>query len=392
MSSAEIVFPLETGGDFGFCALGLIHNPDGPECDYANIHWGHAVSTDLVHWRELPPALKPDREGPIFSGTCVVDWENTSGLQAGDENVLMAFYTAAGYILPENKPATQCMAYSNDRGRTWTKYSGNPVVGNITRLNRDPKVFWHEPTKRWIMAISLSCGAWLDGDYWFAFFASPDLRTWEERSRFEMPRGIDCPDMFELPLDDGSGETRWVFWAGDGTHAIGTFDGIEFKQEGDVRLPLIQWDKKGGPIGYSAQTYSNMPAEDDRVVQISWLRHHGTYPDSAFEQGSTDGAARSSYPEMPFDQQASFPCELALRTFSEGVLLCREPVDEIALLYGEHRHFASKVFMSFCLFFDSDDKVLQVYCSEGSATAITLDVFELRSAWGGQGSTPGRCR
>jgi fructan beta-fructosidase len=153
------------------------HNPAGPECEYVNIHWGHAVSKDLVHWRELPPALKPDREGPIFSGTCVVDWENTSGLQTGDDNVMIAFYTAAGYILPENKPATQCMAYSNDQGRTWTKYGGNPVVGNLTRLNRDPKVFWHEPTERWIMVISLSCGAWLDGDYWFAFFASPDLKT-----------------------------------------------------------------------------------------------------------------------------------------------------------------------------------------------------------------------
>lgn len=441
------------------------HNPAGPECDYANMHWGHAVSEDLVHWRELPPALKPDREGPIFSGTCVVDWENTSGLQTGDEKVMVAFYTAAGYMLPEDKSGTQCMAYSNDRGRTWTKYSGNPVVENITHLNRDPKVFWHEPTKKWIMVITLSCGGWLDGDYWFAFSASPDLKTWEEISRFEMPRGIDCPDLFELPLDGDSGSTRWVFWAGDGTHAIGTFDGIGFEQEGDVRLPLTQWDQKGGPIGYAAQTYSSMPTGDDRVVQISWLRHHGTSSEDASEQENSDDMTHSSYPGMPFDQQAGFPCELALRTFPEGVRLCRAPVDEIALLYGEYCHVANEVLssgehplmvasgelfdiqadielgnasevvlrirgidlvynvdkkrlscmdagvdlepvdgrvqlrvlldrtsieifacrgavsMSFCLFFESNDKVLQIYCSEGSATVIALDVFELRSAW-----------
>jgi len=442
------------------------HNPAGPQCHYPNIHWGHAISNDLVHWRELPPALKPDSEGPVFSGTCVVDWDNTSGLQTGDENVIIAFYTAGGYILPENRPGTQCMAYSNDRGRTWTKYSGNPIIKDITHYNRDPKVFWYKPAKKWIMVITLSCAEnWLEGDYRFAFFSSPDLKQWDEISRFEMPRGIDCPDMFELPVDSDPENTRWVFWAGDGTHAIGTFDGIEFKCEGDIHLPLIQWDKNGAN-GYAAQTFSDMPAEDGRVIQISWLRNLGAYPDNPFKQENDDsGVSRSSYPEMPFDQQASFPCELTLREFPEGIILCREPVKEIELLHSKHHHLASedlpagenpladisgelfniradielgtaaeigfkirgvdifynvkkkklscmdasvhmeptdgriqlqilvdrtsieifgnngRVSMSMCLFFDPENKTLQMLSSQGAARIALLDLYELKSAW-----------
>ena len=441
------------------------HNPAGPECNYSNIHWGHAVSKDLVRWTELPPALKPDAEGPIFSGSCVVDWNNTSGFHIGDENVIIAFYTAGSYILPENRPGTQCMAYSNDRGRTWTKYSGNPIIEDITHYNRDPKVFRHKPTKKWIMAITLSCTNWLDGDYRFAFFSSQDLKQWDEISRFEMPKGIDCPDMFELPVDGDPENTRWVFWAGDGTHAIGTFDGIEFKCEGDIHLPLIQWDKNGAN-GYAAQTFSDIPAEDGRVIQISWLRNHCTHPDNPFKQENNDSCmSHSSYPEMPFGQQASFPCELTLRKFPEGIILCREPVKEIELLHSKHHHLADedlhagenpladisgelfdiradieldtaaevgfkirgidiiydvkkkklscmdasvdmepidgriqlqiladrtsieifgnngKVSMSLCLFFDPENKTLQMFSSQGVAKTALLDLYELKSAW-----------
>ena len=140
------------------------HNPAGPGLDYRNIHWGHAVSKDLIHWTELPPALAPDKDGPIFSGSAVVDWKNTSGLQTGTEPVIVAFYTAARYMLPDKADGVQSMAYSNDRGRTWTKYAGNPVLPAITHYNRDPKVLWHEPTGKWVMVITLSCADhWLRG-------------------------------------------------------------------------------------------------------------------------------------------------------------------------------------------------------------------------------------
>jgi fructan beta-fructosidase len=120
--------------------------------------WGHAVSPDLVHWRELDVALMPDKLGSIWSGSAVVDRENTSGFQTGAAPPLVVIYTTAGGKLAESKgePFTQSIAYSNDRGRTWTKYPGNPVVRNIVGENRDPKVIWHEPSKHWVMALYLA--------------------------------------------------------------------------------------------------------------------------------------------------------------------------------------------------------------------------------------------
>ena len=124
------------------------HNPSG--IDWGNMTWGHAVSRDLVHWKQLPHAIYPDELGTIFSGSGVVDWKNTGGFQTGDEAVLVNFYTSAGNHAPEPVPFTQSIAYSNDRGRSWIKYEGNPVIEHIVASNRDPKVIWHEPTEKWV--------------------------------------------------------------------------------------------------------------------------------------------------------------------------------------------------------------------------------------------------
>lgn len=291
------------------------HCPGGPKLSYPNTYWGHAVSTDLVHWEELPPALAPDSLGPIFSGSAIVDWNNTLGFQKGEDKTLVAFYTAAGYILDDKKDGLICMAYSTDKGRTWTKYANNPVLPAITHYNRDPKVFWYEPTKQWIMAITLSGGSLYDGDYWYAILSSDDLKSWKEVSRFEMPRGVDCPDMFELPVDGKPENKRWVFWGGDGTHAIGTFDGKTFSVEGSIQLPLVDYSEDGAN-GYAAQTFNDMPKSDGRVIQMSWY-------------------ARGNYPGMPFNQQATVPCELSLRTTDEGIRLCRYPVREVDQLHGD---------------------------------------------------------
>lgn len=301
--------------------------PGGPALDYARMHWGHAVSTDLVHWRELPLALAPDeKDGVPGSGTAVVDWTNTAGLQTGSEPPIVLFYTGARYLRDPSQDGVICLAYSNDRGRTWTKYEQNPVVEAITHYNRDPKVFWHAPTKRWIMVITLSCADdWLrgkDGDYRFAFFSSPDLKQWQETSRFDMPRGLDCPDMFELPVDGDPNNTRWVFWAGDGTHAIGSFDGTRFDSADGVHLPLLTWQENGSN-GYAAQTFSEISPADGRTIQIAWLRH-------------------GSYPNMPFNQQASFPCELSLRTTAEGICLYRQPVRELEKLHRRTHRWSNR--------------------------------------------------
>ena len=270
------------------------HNPSG--IDWGNMTWGHAVSPDLVHWKQLPHAIHPDELGTIYSGSAVVDWNDTAGFRTGEEAALVAFYTSAGSHAPREVPFTQSIAHSNDRGRSWTKYQGNPVIGHIAARNRDPKVIWHEPTQKWVMAL------YLDGsDY--ALLGSTDLREWTRLSQVRIP-DTECPDFFELPVDGDPGNTRWVFWGAAGRYCVGGFDGTTFTPEGEAH----QADH--GANFYAAQTWSGVPDADGRRIQIAWMR--GSNP-----------------PEMPFNQQMSFPCALTLRTTPEGIRLHREPVAEI---------------------------------------------------------------
>lgn len=286
------------------------HNPTGRE--WGNMTWGHAVSPDLVHWTELDDALGPDRMGTIFSGSAVVDTYNTGGFQRDSEKAIVAFYTAAGGTSPESagRPFTQCIAFSTDRGRTWTKYGRNPVLPHIVAENRDPKVFWYSPGKHWVMAL------YLDGtDY--ALFTSPDLKEWTRTCTISFPGCGECPDLFELPVDGDSNNRKWVFVGGSGNYLIGTFDGKTFTKESGP----LQGDY--GANYYATQTYNSIPAKDGRRIQITWM---------------TGG----NYPDMPFNQQMNFPCELTLRAFSEGIRLCRVPVREIKSLYTKGHTWAGK--------------------------------------------------
>ena len=277
------------------------HNPSGT--DWGNMTWGHAVSPDMVHWKQLPHAIEPDELGTIFSGSGVVDWNNTAGFQTSDEKVLIAIYTSAGQYVPTEKPFTQSIAYSNDRGRTWSKYEENPVLPHIAGNNRDPKVFWHVPTQKWVMAL------YLEKKGHFALFGSPDLKGWTRMSDIQLPEASECPDLFELPVDGDANQTKWVFWGGNGRHLIGTFDGEHFRAESDV----LQTEH--GANCYAAQTWSDIPSSDGRRLQIAWM-------------------SGGKYPDMPFNQQMAFPCELTLRTTIEGTRLFRQPVREIE---GIHR-------------------------------------------------------
>jgi sucrose-6-phosphate hydrolase SacC (GH32 family) len=295
------------------------YNPAAPTWTYTNMHWGHAVSTDLLHWREMPPMLAPDHGGPINSGSVAVDRYNTSGLATGSEPVLVALYTEGRYLLPDNRPAAQSLAYSNDRGRTWTRYAGNPVLGATTHYARDPKILWHAASGRWIMALILSEHG-DERDHTFGLFSSPNLRNWQLQSTLEMPTACDCPDLFALPLDGDPDDLRWVFWGGDGTHAIGAFDGGSFTVLGGLVPPLVPYDQNGAS-GFAAKVFGGVPADDGRAIQIAWLRN-------------------GAYPGMPFSQQLTFPCELSLRTGAgtgRVAQLCRQPVREIESLY-RRRH------------------------------------------------------
>jgi len=282
------------------------HNPFGTE--WGNMTWGHAVSRDLVHWEQLPNAIEPDELGTIFSGSAVVDAENTAGLAAGTEKPIVAFYTAAGGTSPQSQGRrfTQCMAYSLDRGRTFRKYPGNPVVGHIAAENRDPKVTRHAPSRQWIMAL------YLDGNE-FALLRSPDLIHWQELQRLTIPECAECPDFFPMTVRGRPNEQKWIFTAANGRYLVGTFDGNRFSPEG----PPKQVDF--GANFYAVQTYSGIPPSDGRRIQIAWM-------------------AGGAYPQMPFNQQMSFPCELTLRPTEDGLRLYRWPVREIRTLYAaEHR-------------------------------------------------------
>jgi fructan beta-fructosidase len=274
--------------------------------------WGHSVSPDLVHWREIDVALNPDRLGSIWSGSAVVDWENTTGFQTGADPPLVAIYTTAGGMLPDSKdqPFTQSIAYSNDRGRTWTKYADNPVIKHIAGGNRDPKVIWHAPSKQWIMVL------YLDGDR-FALLASPNLKEWTKLQELRIEGCSECPDFFPMPIENEPDITKWIFWSANNIYLIGDFDGKSFvDRTGPLRSVF--------GANYAAQTFSDIPATDGRRIQIAWMR---------------DGR----YPEMPFNQQMSFPMTLALRRFPEGLQLTRSPVKELSLLRDRHYSWSGNV-------------------------------------------------
>ena len=276
------------------------HNPFG--WNHGNMHWGLAVSRDLVHWVELDEALFPDESGTMYSGSGVVDHDNSAGLQVGSEKTLICFYTAAGgtSTWSAEVPFTQCIAYSTDGGKSWQKYTGNPVLGHVVAINRDPKVVRHEPSGKWVMALYLE-----NTD--FALFGSSDLLKWERLCDVSVLGDSECPDFFELPVDGNSAEVRWVFSAASGNYLIGSFDGKTFSVESGPHR--VQYGSS-----YAAQSWSDIPTSDGRRIQIAWLR--------------------DEKPGMPFSQQMSFPIEMSLRATPDGVRMFAEPVQELATIRG----------------------------------------------------------
>ncbi|MHC4116449.1 MAG: glycoside hydrolase family 32 protein [Planctomycetota bacterium] len=280
------------------------HNPYGWDHSRndCNKTWGHAVSTDLVHWTELAGAVHPDHLGPIYSGSSVLDRDNSTGFQTGNEKPIVAVYTSAGGRSPWSQGGlfSQSIAYSNDRGRTFTPYKGNPVLPNIEYINRDPKVIWHEPTGKWVMVLHFHRRA-------MAFFTSDNLKSWQKQSEFESPYLVDCPELFQLAVDGDEDNKKWIIYGGSGAYYIGDFDGKEFKPETGITR------YNHGDCFYASQTFSNVPK--GRRVQMAW----GIIP--------MDG--------MPFNQQLLFPVELTLHTTEEGLRMFAYPVKEIESIHAK---------------------------------------------------------
>lgn len=283
------------------------HNPYG--WNWGNMTWGHAVSTDMIHWAELGDVIHPDHLGTIFSGSAVVDVNNTAGFQTGDDKVIVCIYTSAGGRNPMSKgrPFTQSIAYSNDRGRTWTVYEGNPILGHINGGNRDPKVIWHTPTAQWVMALYLD-------DREMGFFTSKDLKTWEFHSKIKCFH--ECPELFALPVEGDKANEKWILYGGSGEYLVGHFDGSEFRRETDA-IPFHY-----GNCFYASQTFNNIPSSDGRRIQIAW--------------------GRVKMPDMPFNQMMLFPVTLTLHSTEEGPRMFARPIREIESLHGSKQQWMNR--------------------------------------------------
>ena len=289
------------------------HNPDGVV--WGNIHWGHAISTDLVCWTDLPPALEPDELGMIFTGSVVVDSADTAGFGSDAMVAIFTHHTENGQ--------NQSLAYSLDRGRSWTKYPSNPVLEPPHEAVdfRDPRVFWHEGAGRWVMALA--------ADREIRFYHSDDLTSWAQVSSFGGSCGSqqttwETPDLFELPVDGGP-ETRWVLSVGQLTdgpsggsgtrYFLGEFDGAVFSTAAPPSEVL--WMDHGADF-YASQTWEVQP--DGGRVAVGWM---------------SNWAYANDVPAVTFRGSLTVPRRLALARTPAGVRLLQWPISGLDSLVSE---------------------------------------------------------
>jgi fructan beta-fructosidase len=299
------------------------YNPFGKE--WGHMSWGHVVSSDLVHWKPLPLALSEANGVMIFSGSTVVDWRNSSGFcrNRGKETspCLVAIY--AGH---SDHLETQNLAYSNDDGRTWTKYANNPVIDLHLAGFRDPKLFWHEGTHKWIMVTVLA------SEHKVRFFGSTDLKHWSTLSDFG-PAGAtagawECPDLFSLPVEGDAKQTRWVLSVnvarggvagGSGNqYFIGSFDGFTFTSENPTERVLLA---DYGADFYASTSFSDIPESDGRRIWLGWM---------------TNLKYAAKIPTDPWRGVHSILREVKLRRFADGIRLVQEPITELRMLREQH--------------------------------------------------------
>jgi fructan beta-fructosidase len=365
------------------------YNPFGDK--WGHMSWGHALSRDLVHWEHLPVALAEEGDLRIYSGSAVVDFANSSGLGT-DRPPLVAIYTghreANG---TRQRVEDQRLAYSNDCGRTWTHYPANPVLDIGLPDFRDPKVFWHEQTKRWIMAVVLPAAKKI------RLYASPDLKRWSSLSEFG-PAGAwqdpiiwECPDLFSLQVEGEPDVRKWVLIVninpggpagGSGTqYFVGEFDGTGFicDQLDPGNSPL--WLDHGSDF-YAGVTWSNVP--DGRRILLAWM---------------SNWAYTLDVPTSPWRSAMTVPRFLTLRRTSAGLRLTQNPVEELATLRkGPALVFSGGPFaaadlwlyqqsdlgelldveMTFSEVFPSAPFVINIHTGAAEVTAIAVDPKEGR--------------
>ena len=276
------------------------HSPYGP--GPRDMHWGHAISSDLLHWKQLHDALAPDDLGEIYSGSAVIDHNNTAGF---GKNAMVAIYTN-----DKDKPhhvEVQSLAYSNDKGRTWTKYENNPVMDineeAKTVHTRDPKVFWHEPTECWVMVLFVMPG--------FNIYTSPNLKEWTYQSRIE---GFhECPELFPLAVDGDKNNIKWVMYDVRSNYMIGDFDGKVFTPQ----TPILKY--RTGPQG-ACQSFNNIPISDGRRIQT--------------------GSAHTVFDRSSFNSMMALFSEVTIRTTPNGLRLFNYPIKEYEKLHMQGKRLS----------------------------------------------------
>jgi fructan beta-fructosidase len=294
------------------------------------MHWGHAVSKDLVYWEHLPIGLAPDEHGMIFSGSAVVDWNDSSGFFEGNSGLVAIFTHADTYPETNRGRQRQSIAYSNDHGRTWIKYVGNPVLQeeHITDF-RDPKVFWHRETNRWVMVVA--------SGQTIRMYTSLNLKSWEFASEFGEADGShqgvwECPDLFELPVDKDPNQKKWVLFVSIGDdpnlpegsrtqYFTGVFDGKNFVNDNSPETVL--WIDHGRD-NYAGVSWSDVPNKDGRRMYIGWMsnwRYANVTPTKEWRSAMT------------------LPRVVELQSTEEGIRLVQKPVQEMQCLRVDHLSF-----------------------------------------------------
>jgi len=305
--------------------------------EFNKMHWGHAASKDLTHWEELPVALYPDENGAIFSGSIVVDWNNTSGF-FNDEPGLIAIYTSHD-IYPETDRfrQRQSIAYSKDDGRTWINYEENPVLSDLTATDfRDPKVFWFEDTKRWVMVLATA--------QTISFYTSPNLIEWRFVSEFGETAGShacfwECPDLFKLSIDNDEGNQKWVMLVSVGDtkdskegsktqYFIGHFDGTTFVNDNSDET--ILWLDYGRD-NFAGVSWSDMPVQDGRRIYMGWMSnwHYAQQIPTEYWRGAM-----------------TLPRELSLTSSDLGVSLIQKPLLELSTIRKNISHYQEQTIES----------------------------------------------
>lgn len=346
------------------------YNPYGSV--WGNMHWGHSTSTDLMHWKFEGCAIVPDAWGAIFSGSCVVDHENTAGF--GKEAVV-AFYTSAKST-PWGDIQMQSMAYSLDNGKTFTKYEGNPILTSSEKDFRDPKVFWYAPGKHWVMILAV-------GQH-MEIYSSVNLKEWKKESEFGAMQGAhggvwECPDLVEIPVE-GTREKKWVlicnlnpggpFGGSAAQYFVGSFDGKKFVNESPTQTKWMDWGKDN----YATVTWNNAP--DGRCIALGWMsnwQYANNVPTRQYRSANTLARDLTLYREGQELYLKSTPSVEVKKARGKKVSIPSFKVSEkheIVNLFEEkqgayeveiviHNAGASKI--AFCLLNDKGEKVSMYY-------------------------------